>query len=269
MASRPEPAAKTTTFLLFRLWGAMAAWGDIAVGERRGTWARPSRSAILGLTAACLGIERSNRTGHEALEAGLGFAVLVEEAGRPLRDYHTAQSPSARRDKRWSMRRDELDPDGDLNTILSERVYQLEARAVIALWRRPGAACATLDEIAARLVEPVFMPYLGRKACPLGLPLEPSLIDAATPVAAFADFADRTPLPTEIARFGRPVQRSSVPELWMDEADVPAFGMPPDMQIVERTTRRDRSRDRPRWLFADRAEVRIAPAPVRREEARS
>ncbi|HAP98609.1 MAG TPA: type I-E CRISPR-associated protein Cas5/CasD, partial [Rhodospirillum rubrum] len=102
-------------FLVFRLVGPMAAWGDIAVGERRGTWDVPAKSAILGLLAAGLGIDRADRTAHEALDRGLGFAVRQDRPGRLLRDYHTAQAPKARKNARWSTRRDELNDD-DLNT---------------------------------------------------------------------------------------------------------------------------------------------------------
>jgi CRISPR system Cascade subunit CasD len=35
-------------YLLFRLYGPLAAWGDIAVGEYRPSFAHPSKSAIIG-----------------------------------------------------------------------------------------------------------------------------------------------------------------------------------------------------------------------------
>ena len=44
--------------LLFRLYGPLASWGEIAVGESRHTAVYPSKSALLGLLAASLGIRR-------------------------------------------------------------------------------------------------------------------------------------------------------------------------------------------------------------------
>ena len=107
-------------FLLFRLWGPMSSWGSIAVGEHRQTWARPSRSAVLGIVAAALGIERANAAAHQPLEAGLGFAVRVDDGGWAMRDYHTAQAPSSEANRRWRSRHDEIHGSKALNTILFE-----------------------------------------------------------------------------------------------------------------------------------------------------
>ena len=45
-------------YLVFRLYGPMCSWGDIAVGEVRPSTVHPSKSAILGLIAAALGVKR-------------------------------------------------------------------------------------------------------------------------------------------------------------------------------------------------------------------
>jgi len=252
---QPSPELQPRAFVVFRLWGPMAAWGDIAVGERRGTWGRPSRSGILGLVAAALGIERTNAPAHDRLEAGLGFAVCVDRPGRPLRDYHTAQSPSSRKNVRWPTRRDELDPENDLNTILSERSYLADLDAIILLWRRDGADVPSLPDIAHRFAEPQFALFLGRKSCPLGLPLRPHVVEATTPLAALESYRAAT-LPERAfpPRSGRDTDRSRT-EFWLDEKDAHDFSLGPP--FLERTTRRDRVRDRPRWHFADRSEVLI------------
>lgn len=258
-------------FLVFRLWAPMAAWGDIAVGERRGSWLRPSRSAILGLVAAALGIARGETAKHDNLEDGLGFAVRVDDPGRPLRDYHTAQSPSSQRGVRWATRRDELDPDNDLNTILSERQYYLEMDAIVVLWFRKDKAplTLTLEEIATALREPSFTLYLGRKSCPPGLPMKPHRLSAETPLTALHKYDEASGEEREKGpdiTWGRPKPRKGSAredwrgDVWIGEDDARAFGLLPPYR--ERTTRRDGIRDRGRWLFSDRAEVRIAqPTP--------
>lgn len=173
-------------FLLFTLYAPLAAMGDVAVGEQRASLPRPARSAILGLVAAALGIERRDEAAHAALERGYGLAVRVEHQGGLLQDYHTAQVPPARRGTSWSTRREEL-AEPALETILSLREYRTDAHHTVALWAR-GDAPRPLAELGAALQRPRFTLYFGRKACPLGLPPAPRLVEASTLVGAFLEF---------------------------------------------------------------------------------
>jgi CRISPR system Cascade subunit CasD len=70
-----------------------------------------------------------------------------------------------------------------LNTILSRRDYRTGAWHLGAVWLRFNHARWTLEELAEAMRRPGFVPYLGRKSCPLGLPLGP-LIDDATDAPA-------------------------------------------------------------------------------------
>ena len=167
-------------FLTFALAAPLAAMGEIAVGERRGSWDRPGRSAVLGLIAACLGLTREDETAHDALETGYGLALRVQHVGPLLPDYHTAQVPPARRGRRFATRAEELSAK-DLETILSRRDYRTDVLALAAIWSRPGARWPLL-EIEAALRAPHYAPYFGRKSCPLMLPLAPHRTEAADPV---------------------------------------------------------------------------------------
>ena len=142
----------------------MASFGEIAVGERRMSWARPGRSAILGLVAAAKGIERSDEVAHRRLESGLHYAVRTEASGIPLTDYHTAQTPRARKGRNFATRREELESE-DLNTVLSTREWRVDASFTVALWPRHGAAL-DIEEIAGALRRPFFVIYMGRKSAP-------------------------------------------------------------------------------------------------------
>src|SRR4051812_16961130 len=143
--------------------------GEIAVGERRGSWDRPGRSAVLGLIAACMGLTRDDEEAHEALENGYGLALQVQNVGPLLPDYHTAQVPPARRGRRFATRAEEL-ATRDLETILSRRDYRTEVFVLGALWRKAGARWSLL-EVEEALLKPHYAPYFGRKSCPLMLPL--------------------------------------------------------------------------------------------------
>ena len=84
-----------TQFLLATLYAPLASWGDIAVGEVRNSWDTPSRSAVLGLVAAALGLRRDEQEAHATLDRTLAVAVRVDLTGIAMVDYHTAQSVSA------------------------------------------------------------------------------------------------------------------------------------------------------------------------------
>ncbi len=256
-------------YLLFRLRGPLSAWGEIAVGEQRSSWPRPSKSAILGLAAAALGYDRHDAAAHTALNDGLHFAVRVDTlmrasenapALKPLRDYHTAQVPSARRGKRWATRAQELAED-ELNTILSERWYWIDMTATVALWPSGRAAAPPLVEIAAALREPAFALYLGRKACPLGRPLSPAVLAADSFSAAFRSFdsADAASIAQVVTGKGKKWRdaifmafaTAAGEEIW---ADIDAI---PEERRDIVYSRRDAIRDRRNWTFSDRTEARL------------
>jgi len=245
-------------YLVFRLYGAMCSWGDIAVGEVRPSTVHPSKSAILGLIAAAMGIKRPDTVSnenervvleeaHRALAQGYGFAVRVDAPGRSLVDYHTAQVPSSgtgRNRRQFATRRDELlsVPRADLNTILSRRDYRVDALYTVALWARPWAPHA-LDEFAARLHEPVYALYLGRKSCPPALPLAAQVVIAGS-------ILDAMPLPDDFTR--RLVPPSTRAVLYWDEDG--EAGIPPEHTF----TRRDAVYSRRRWQFQTRTEHHAA-----------
>lgn len=231
-------------FLLFSLYAPLGACGEIAVGERRMSWARPGRSAVLGLVAAARGIERTDESGHQRLDAGFYYAVRTDAPGRPLVDYHTAQTPKARKGRTFATRREELASDG-LNTVLSTREWRADAFFTVALWLRPEAAL-DLEETAAALRRPRFVLYMGRKSAPPGLPLNPEIIEAESFMAAF----DARQWNDEERR----VLRVACPEgvvAGVIACDHDAPGAPAETRIERR---RDAVVSRTRWQFADRLE---------------
>jgi len=164
-------------YLVFRLYGPMASWGEAAVGGDRPSALHPSRSAVLGLVAAALGIRRDQADKLEPLYGALGVAIKSYTDGDLTRDYHTAQAPSQDRKRRFYTRRDELQmPRHKLNTILSSRDYRSNGYWVVALWLREESPHA-LEAIAEALRKPAFSLYLGRKSCPLAAPLMPTLVE--------------------------------------------------------------------------------------------
>ncbi|KAF0119380.1 MAG: CRISPR-associated protein [Rhodospirillaceae bacterium] len=238
-----------TAFLIFRLYGPLATWGDIAVGERRAGFSRPGKSAALGIVAAALGIERADKDRQDRLAGGYGFAVRIDAPGQSLRDYHTAQT--ARRsdikkllkaDPRPLTRKRLLSVE-DPETILSQRDYLADALATVALWSRAEAPY-DLVVIREALLHPRFALYLGRKSCPPALPLAPQVIENDDLSEALNAYAPPTIEAFDAKRLNRRKHRIQL--AWED--DVTAI-VP-----MQREQRRDAVRDRTRWLFAERHE---------------
>lgn len=260
-------------YLVFQLYGPLAAWGDIAVGESRPSGLSPAKSAVLGLIAAALGLRRPDTTldetlrgqwdeAHRALAEGYGMAVKLTQPGLPLTDYHTAQVPSSgsgRNKKIFATRRDELTwlPCHDLNTILSRRDYRQDAYAAVALWTRERAQ-HPLKELCTRLLTPEFVLYLGRKSCPPALPLNPAVINAGSVEEAMADYSFSTAAKllwgeeSVTAKFLLQHMAEGNPMLfWDTDAET---GISLDQQ--DRYSRRDTPTSRRRWQFAVREELR-------------
>jgi CRISPR system Cascade subunit CasD len=239
-----------TEYLIFRLYGSMAAWGDIAVGEMRPSYPHPSKSAVLGIIAAALGIKRSQENEQRKLTDGYGVAVLVISPGTPASDYHTAQVPpsGAGRNRRiFPTRRDEIValPRDELKTILSRRDYRMDAIYTAALWKKAGAPY-DFKTVSDKLSAPIYTLYLGRKSCPLALPLEPQVVDApnlrdAFKKAKFTDIEGLRWLPT----IGKPAL------YWEEGAKI---GIEPQ-HVFER---RDIPLSRKRWQFDVRQEYQAS-----------
>lgn len=160
-------------FLTFTLAAPMASFGALAGNERRGTLDRPGHSLLVGLVAAALGLRREDPK-LPALGDAARFAVLQGAVGAPLRDYHTVQTVPSRRKALHATRREALRAGPVETALLTERDYVTDALFFAAMTLDP-AAPVTLDDCRNALLKPRFTLYLGRKSCPLALPLAPRL----------------------------------------------------------------------------------------------
>jgi len=226
-------------YLLFRLYGPVASWGDIAVGEYRPSFAHPSKSAILGLVAAALGIRRDEEEPQRELASSYGFGIRVDAMGRLLRDYHTIQVPKG---SGFMTRRDELSAP-HINTILSSRDYRTDALYTVCLWAAVDCPPHSLDDIKSAVEAPRFTLYLGRKSCPPALPLQPKCVKAPSIREALAkcEFDDRVWLDGILKSTGE------LQAYWEGEDG----GLEPTHSIV----RRDAVISRKRWQFSERTEL--------------
>jgi CRISPR system Cascade subunit CasD len=278
-------------WLLFCLSGPRASFGTEETGwAKRGTSDAPTRSALLGLIASAMGIPREDNAAHENLAASLLFAARIEKPGREEVDYHTAQvAPrTLLKNRAVRMRQDELDvPRDELTTILSDRFYRCDYQATVAVTLAQPAGTVTLPALARALREPRWQPYLGRKSAPLAWPMSPLPCSAALVEEAFANWdahqatllekwsaataafahegarpsgarlrrtvrTSRTQTATPLHRYMAGTMSAKGSATFVADA---ALGALVPAQHVH-TQRRDQPRDRVRWLFAQREELR-------------
>ena len=233
-------------FLILTLVAPLGSFGDLAGHERRGSGQWPARSAILGLLGAAHGVRRGDKAGQAALDIW-NIAVGALATGTPLRDYHTVQTiPSTiRRPNSRPAALAEAKRRGVLNTVLTSRDYLTDCAFRVALWGGDLAAAA------AALREPVFIPYLGRKSCPLSAPMDPHRVTADDPVAALC-VAD--PMADRILAEDR---HANWPPLWRNPGSVALDHWPGLAGQTE--TRWDQPIDRDRWHFAARSVTMVTP----------
>ncbi|TPE47868.1 type I-E CRISPR-associated protein Cas5/CasD [Amaricoccus solimangrovi] len=209
--------------LVFTLTATLAAMGDVAGHERRGSLTWPGRSAILGLLGAARGIERGGD--FSALDA-LGIAVAAFDEGTPLRDYHTVETVPSAAIRRPNSRPEALAAAGNrASTTITLRDYRADALFGVAVWG------GDLDPLRAALAAPRFTLYLGRKSCPLSTPPGATLLDAEGPEEALAALI----LP--------PWRQGATARWLMTDAE------PGDPHVEQR---RDQPLDRMKWHFASR-----------------
>lgn len=244
-----------TDYLLLRLYGPLASWGEIAVGELRHSATHPSRSALLGLLGAALGITRDDESGQRALTTGYRFGIKLESTGSPLRDYHTIQVGVAPRKFQFRSRRQEL-AAAKVDTILSAREYRCDSLALVAVEALPEAP-ADLDTLTQALRQPHFPLYLGRKSCPLAVPLFPQRVTAAT----LHEALNGVTWPSLLGL----LDKHQPQQTWPNRQDRQAFrtkqiryywedGMEAGLQPSFETVRHDQPLSRTRWQFAPRRE---------------
>lgn len=146
--------------LLLRLAGPMQSWGTQSRFRERDTGMEPSKSGVLGLVCAAMGIPREDDATLSRL-ASLWMGVRVDREGRMLRDYQTAGGGRWPGIKQYGV----IKADGSTpDTVISNRYYLADAVFLVAL----GGPEEQLREIHAALQDPVWPLFLGRKAFPPG-----------------------------------------------------------------------------------------------------
>ena len=139
--------------LLLRLAAPLQSWGAASKFETRKTNREPTKSGVIGLLAAALGLRRDDAAGLARLN-GLHFAVRADREGSLLVDFHTANREEDRKKGKAP--------------YVTYRHYLQDAVFLVGL---ESQDTALLQELETALKHPVYPLYLGRRSCPPTLPL--------------------------------------------------------------------------------------------------
>jgi CRISPR system Cascade subunit CasD len=229
-------------WLVVALHAPLASFGEAPGNALRQTADMPTRSALIGLAAAALGIEREDAARQSELFRALVTASGLYQSGYPLEDFHTYQTLN-KAAKGAATRGEALQNKKHLETSITRRHYRASGlwQGAYRLSDQPGSV--TLEALKEAFKKPHFVPYLGRKSCPLCLPLNPQIIDAPDALAHASDTIF-------FQKINSRLQLISLEH----RADGPATNTKP-----VRLNRNDNPLDRSiRWMFAPRDEWRIS-----------
>ena len=168
--------------LAFYLDGPMQSWGASSRFQHRKTESFPTKSGVLGLMAAALGIDKHSpdESVRIAPLAALDFSVcaIVEAANRReavrFEDFHTVGGGYDRNDPIQRLHITQKASGGPSTTVITRRTYLSDAR-FIAVFHGDGDL---LQSCAAALENPVWGVWFGRKTCLPASPLSPVLADS-------------------------------------------------------------------------------------------
>lgn len=139
--------------VLLRLEGPLQSWSAQGKLGVRDTEREPTKSGVLGLVGAALGMARDDDATLATL-AAMPMAVRVDRAGTILHDFHTAGGGRFRGQKYTVF---------DTSDCVPTHRYYLQDASFVAALEGDDALVA---RIAAALRAPRYPLFLGRRSCP-------------------------------------------------------------------------------------------------------
>jgi CRISPR system Cascade subunit CasD len=146
----------------------MSAYGLQTFDVHRKVNHFPTRSAIVGMLGAAMGITRDRFAELYQLSSQLKIAVQVNNCGEKMVDYHTVQNFRS--------------PQGKIQkgTKPTYREYWCDSEHTFAISGEENVIYSLADKIKA----PEFTVFQGRKSCPLTRPLFETVLDQSNPANA-------------------------------------------------------------------------------------
>jgi len=151
-----------TAYLAMYLDAPLQSWGYQSRFDRRTTLSYPTRSGVLGMICAAMGIDRAD-SARLADFADIGMTVYTLTQHGRLTDYHTVGGGWDRKTHPLNVVRKAQDPPGrnSGDTVVTHREYLQSSRFGVVL----AGQTALIAAIADALRDPTWGIWLGRKSC--------------------------------------------------------------------------------------------------------
>ena len=156
-----------TAYLALRLEGPLQSWGFNSQYNRRNTGLLPTKSAVLGMCCAALGIPRGSEEEKVFLERCVGLRLLTVSIPRSLKfGNKSAELPVRRTSDYHTVQNTKTASGATKDTHLTYRQYLCDASfACLLSGNTELINRLAKDEKGQGLENPVWGIWLGRKAC--------------------------------------------------------------------------------------------------------
>ena len=147
-----------TAYLALFLDAPLQSWGYGSRFDRRTSLSFPTRSGIIGMICAAMGIDRGDVASLRQFDT-IGMKSLTYLQNGRLMDFHTVGGGFDPKTERWHMVRKAN--NATPSTVVTRREYLVHSRFAVILKGHQ----TVLERFAAALQNPQWGIWLGRKSC--------------------------------------------------------------------------------------------------------
>ncbi|MBX3382059.1 MAG: type I-E CRISPR-associated protein Cas5/CasD [Phycisphaeraceae bacterium] len=147
--------------LFLRLEGPLQAWGDTSKFVIRRSMDAPTKSGVLGMICAAMGLSRAAARERLPELNRLAMGARIDRPGTRWWDYHTVGAGIGLTTAGGGVK------TGAQGTLITRREYLADASFLVALRGEPSL----ISQVAQALATPIWPVYLGRKSCPPSVPI--------------------------------------------------------------------------------------------------
>jgi CRISPR system Cascade subunit CasD len=218
------------TTLAFYIDAPLQSWGDSSKFQHRETNSFPTKSALIGVIAAALGIDKHQANEATELQPLVDLRLTVVKLGNdklPLSrftDFHTIGGGYDKKAPLWEKMSIPRKASGaPFGTVITHRSYLTDAAFVALL----EGESDILNQVQAALENPVWGIWFGRKTCLPASPLSPHIGNSrqAALDALLAFLPRQTPAPLETFEYQEETKPDATSDGTFYQSDQPiAFG---------------------------------------------